>query len=499
MNATVVAFLLYLGVMILVGILSYQKTKNASDFFLGGRSLGPWFTALSAEASDMSAWLLMGLPGLAYATGLQSAFWTAVGLVLGTYLNWLIVAKRIRHYTINAGNSITIPEFLTNRFHDKTNVLNIISSLFILFFFIFYTASGFSACAKLFVSVFNISYGSALLLGVFVILLYTLLGGFFAVCSTDFIQGSIMFVALVFTAIFGIAALGGVKDAFQSVAAFGEEFVNPFVAPEGQSISAKEIISSIGWGLGYFGMPHILVRFMAIRSSEEVKLSRRIAMFWVIIAMAAALIVGIIGKAYLNNSLSDALREQVFIESLKGLFPAFIAGIFLCSIFAASMSTADSQLLVAASAFSKDVYKPLIRKKASDNEMLIVSRITVLVVALIAIFIASDENSKIFDIVEYAWAGFGAVFGPIILCSLFWRKTTKLGALLGMVVGGVVMIIWANLSGGPGGIFDLYELVPGFVAGLIAIFLGSIFDKSDNKEVFAEYDKISASYKQQIK
>lgn len=246
-------------------------------------------------------------------------------------------------------------------------------------------------------------------------------------------------------------------------------------------------------------MPHILVRFMAIRSSEEVKLSRRIAMFWVIIAMAAALIVGIIGKEYLNNSLSDALREQVFIESLKGLFPAFIAGIFLCSIFAASMSTADSQLLVAASAFSKDVYKPLIRKKASDNEMLIVSRITVLLVALIAIFIASDENSKIFDIVEYAWAGFGAVFGPIILCPLFWRKTTKPGALLGMVVGGVVMIIWANLSGGAGGIFDLYELVPGFAAGLIAIFLGSIFDKSGNKEVFAEYDKISASYKQQIK
>lgn len=268
-----------------------------------------------------------------------------------------------------------------------------------------------------------------MLLGVFVILLYTLLGGFFAVCSTDFIQGSIMFVALVFTAIFGIAALGGVKDAFQSVASFGEEFVNPFVAPEGQSISAKEIISSIGWGLGYFGMPHILVRFMAIRSSEEVKLSRRIAMFWVIIAMAAALIVGIIGKAYLNNSLSDALREQVFIESLKGLFPAFIAGIFLCSIFAASMSTAGSQLLVAASAFSKDVYKPLI-KKASDNEMLIVSRITVLVVALIAIFIASDENSKIFDIVEYAWAGFGAVFGPIILCSLFWRKPQNSGPCL---------------------------------------------------------------------
>lgn len=495
MNLTVVAFLLYLGAMILVGILSYQKTKNASDFFLGGRSLGPWFTALSAEASDMSAWLLMGLPGLAYATGLQSAFWTAVGLVLGTYLNWLIVAKRIRHYTIHAGNSITIPEFLTNRFHDKTNILNIISSLFILFFFIFYTASGFSACAKLFVSVFDISYGTALMLGVFVILLYTLLGGFFAVCSTDFIQGAIMFIALLFTAIFGIAALGGVKDAFQSVAAFGEEFVNPFVAPKGQSISAKEIISSIGWGLGYFGMPHILVRFMAIRSSEEVKISRRIAMFWVIIAMAAALIVGIIGKAYLNNALPEALREQVFIESLKQLFPAFIAGVFLCSIFAASMSTADSQLLVAASAFSKDVYKPLIRKKASDNEMLIVSRITVLVVALIAIFIASDENSKIFDIVEYAWAGFGAVFGPVILCSLFWGRTTKLGALLGMIVGGFVMIIWAKLSGGPAGIFDLYELVPGFIAGLIAIFLGSFFDKSDNQEVFEEYNKINAAYK----
>lgn len=475
------------------------ENKECVGFLFGRPFTWPLVYSLKCRSLGYVCLAFNGTPGTCICHRAPVAFRTAVGLVLGTYLNWLIVVKRIRHYTINAVNSITIPEFLTNRFHDKTNVLNIISSLFILFFFIFYRASGFSACAKLFVSVFNISYGSALLLGVFIILLYTLLGGFFAVCSTGFIQGSKMFVALVFTAIFGIAALGGVKDAFQSVAAFGEEFVNPFAAPEGQSISAKEIIYSIGWGLGYFGMPHILVRFMAIRSSEEVKLSRRIAMFWVIIAMAAALIVGIIGKAYLNNSLSDALREQVFIESLKGLFPAFIAGIFLCSIFAASMSTADSQLLVAASAFSKDVYKPLIRKKASDNEMLIVSRITVLVVALIAIFIASDENSKIFDIVEYAWAGFGAVFGPIILCSLFWRKTTKLGALLGMVLGGVVMIIWANLSGGPGGIFDLYELVPGFVAGLIAIFPGSIFDKSDNKEVFAEYDKISASYKQQIK
>jgi sodium/proline symporter len=488
---TALAFALYLGSMIAIGIITYKKTHSTSDYFLGGRSVGPWFTALSAEASDMSGWLLMGLPGVAYFTGLKEAFWTAAGLIIGTYLNWFFVAKRIRKYSIHAKDAITIPEFLANRFHDKSNVLKTISSLLIIIFFIVYTASGFLASAKLFNAVFGLNYYIALILGVIVILGYTLLGGYLAVVTTDFFQGSLMFIALVLTAIIGTALSGGPGEAVSKLGEFGQQFINPFVATPGTKFGAIDIISALSWGLGYFGMPHILVRFMSIRSNEEVKTSRRIAMVWVTIAMAAALTVGVIGKVFLLPLVyeSQGAAETVFIASMQQIFPTFIAGIFLCAILAASMSTSDSQLLVAASAFSKDVYKAFLRKDASDKETLAVSRITVLVITVIAIFLAMDPSSSIFDIVSYAWAGFGATFGPVIIASLFWRKSSRNGAVAAMVGGFVTVVLWKQLSGG---IFDIYELLPGFIAASLCMIVFSLLEKHPDKEMLSEFDKFQA-------
>ncbi|MDD3057927.1 MAG: sodium/proline symporter PutP [Sphaerochaeta sp.] len=488
---TALAFALYLGLMLAIGFFTFRKTKSTSDYFLGGRSIGPWFTALSAEASDMSGWLLMGLPGLAYFTGLQEAFWTAVGLLVGTYLNWLLVAKRMRKYTIHAKDSITIPEFLTNRFHDKSKVLQTISSVIILVFFVVYTASGFLACAKLFTAVFGMNYYAALILGVVVILGYTLLGGYLAVVATDFLQGSLMFVALVATGLIALFAIGGPAHTFTELAKFGEHFINPFITPPGTTYGFLQILSALAWGLGYFGMPHILIRFMSIRSNAEVKTSRRIAMVWVTLAMAAALLVGVVGKIFLLplEYASQSAAESVFIASMQKIFPTFIAGFFLCAILAASMSTADSQLLVASSAFSKDVYKAILRKDASDKETLLVSRITVVVITIIAIFLAMDPNSSIFDVVSYAWAGFGATFGPVILASLFWRKATKNGAVAAMVGGFLTVIIWKQLSGG---LFDVYELLPGFIIASILMIVFSLLDKHPDPEMLEEFDAFVA-------
>lgn len=486
MVATIIAFLIYMIVLIYIGISSYKKNNNVGDYFLAGRSLGPWMTALSAEASDMSGWLLMGLPGVAYIFGLKEAFWTAAGLILGTYLNWLFVAKRLRKYTIHAGNSITIPEYLTNRFHDDKNILATISSLLILFFFTVYTASGFLTCAKLFVNVFSLNYYVALALGVAIILVYTLLGGFLAVASTDFIQGIMMFFALVITVIAACIALGGLSETYNAVAQLGKEFITPF--SDKTEFNLLSIISALSWGLGYFGMPHILVRFMAIRGNNEVKLSRRIAIVWVVIAMIAALLMGVIGHAYLLPSefTTQAAAESVFIVSMQKLFPAFIAGLFLCGIMAASMSTSDSQLLVAASAFSKDVYKAVIKKDASDKETLNVSRITVVVVAIIATFLALNPSSSIFEVVSYAWAGFGATFGPVILLSLFWRRSSKNGAIASMIVGFITVILFKQLSGG---IFDVYELLPGFIAAVITMIVVSLIDKTRDEQMYKEFDE----------
>ncbi|MGP1510895.1 MAG: sodium/proline symporter PutP [Treponema sp.] len=489
----IAAFVLYLGFMVVIGLRYMSKNNSALDFFLGGRKTGPWMTALSAEASDMSGWLLMGLPGLAYLGGMKEAFWTAAGLVVGTYLNWLIVAKPLRKCTIAFGDSITIPEFLTNRFKDKSHVLAAISVVFIVLFFTIYTASGFVACAKLFNSVFGLPYYAGLTIGLVVILSYTILGGYLAVCATDFIQGALMFIALIITTSVMIAVLGGPAQAFEKVnnfaaramaGEFGDIMKEKFIA--NQSYSAVSAISAAAWGLGYFGMPHILVRFMGIRSNTEIKLSRRIATVWVITAFVGAVVVGSTGTAYLSGVLAPEMAETVFSASMQQMYPSFVAGLFLCAILAAAMSTADSQLLVASSAFSRDVYKGLLKKDAKEKEVLNVSRITVFVIAAVAFVIALNPKSSIFSLVSYAWAGFGAAFGPVILLALFWRGMTRNGALAGLIAGGVTVITWHNLKGG---VFNIYEILPGFFACLIFAVAFSLLQKNKDAEMLAEFDK----------
>ncbi len=488
------AFVLYLAVMVFIGWTYMKKNASSADFFLGGRKVGPWMTAFSAEASDMSGWLLMGLPGVAYLIGgFWEAFWTAVGLIIGTYLNWLLVAKRLRKYSIHSSDSITLPEFFTNRFKDRSRLIALVSVIFILFFFIIYTASGFVACAKLFSSCFQISYSWALILGIAVVLTYTLLGGYLAVCATDFIQGTIMLAALLISASGMVIALGGPEAAVLKIAEFGNSAVGAFGSDSPDNplyagtFSSMSIVSALAWGLGYFGMPHILVRFMGIRSNHEVKISRRIAICWVILALAAAVAVGIIGRAYLfPEYLTKSAAETVFAVSIQKLFPGFIAGIFLCGMLAAAMSTADSQLLVASSAFSRDIFKGWIKKDASEKTVLNVSRITVLAVAFIGFLLARDPNSSIFSLVSYAWAGFGATFGPIILLALFWRGLTRNGVLAGIIAGGVTVVVWHNLKGG---IFDLYEILPGFIiCGLVAVII-SLLNKNKDPEVLKEFDE----------
>ncbi|MDR2600947.1 MAG: sodium/proline symporter PutP [Spirochaetaceae bacterium] len=487
MISVMAAFALYLGGMIFIGFRTSKKASTAEGFFLGARSAGPWVTALSAEASDMSGWLLMGLPGVAYLGGMKEAFWTAAGLILGTYLNWLFVAKRLRKYTIHAGNSITIPEFFTNRFKDKSHLLSLISVVFIIIFFTIYTASGFVACAKLFNSVFGLPYFAALVLGIAVILVYTLLGGYLAVCSTDFVQGTLMFVALILTSVAGCVSLGGPVEAAAKLNALSAGFLNPFSGADGGSFGLMQIISALAWGLGYFGMPHILVRFMGLRSNRDTKISRRIAMIWVVAAFAGALLVGAFGRIYLSpmDLSQNGAQDAVFIETIIKMFPGFIAGIFLCAILAAAMSTADSQLLVAASAFSRDIYTVFLNKEASEKQQLLMSRITVLAVAGAAALIAMDPASSIFGLVSYAWAGFGATFGPLVLLSLFWKGATRNGALFGLIAGGVTVIVWKHLSGG---LFDLYEILPGFLVCFVITVVVSALDKPANAAVTAEYE-----------
>ena len=499
MISHILAFVIYLGFMIMIGVMYAKKNNSSSDFFLGGRKVGPWMTALSAEASDMSGWLLMGLPGLAYLGGMKEAFWTALGLVIGTYLNWLIVAKPLRKCTIAFGDSITIPEFLTNRFKDKSKVLSTVSVIFIILFFTIYTASGFVACAKLFNSVFGLPYHVGLVLGTIVILLYTVLGGYLAVCATDFIQGTLMFVACIVAAAVMVVVLGGPGNAMESVAAFsqraisgefGEAMKEKFLA--NQNFGIVPIISALAWGLGYFGMPHILIRFMGIRSNKEVALSRRIATIWVVIAFIGTLIVGSLGTVYLPEILSPSAAETVFSATIQKMFPAFIGGIFLCAILAAAMSTADSQLLVASSAFSQDIFKGLIKKDASVKEVLSISRIAVFIIAAVAFVLSLDENSSIFGLVSYAWAGFGATFGPLVLLALFWKGATAKGAIAGLIGGGVTVVAWHNIPATVAPIFGVYEILPAFIVCLVLAVVVSLLDKNKDPEMLAEFEKFKA-------
>lgn len=495
MISHILAFVIYLGFMIMIGVMYAKKNNSSSDFFLGGRKVGPWMTALSAEASDMSGWLLMGLPGLAYLGGMKEAFWTALGLVIGTYLNWLIVAKPLRKCTIAFGDSITIPEFLTNRFKDKSRVLSTVSVIFIIIFFTIYTASGFVACAKLFNSVFGLSYHTGLIIGVAVILLYTIMGGYLAVCATDFIQGSLMFVACIVAAIVMVVVLDGPSNAIESVAVFsqraisgefGDAMQQKFIA--NQNYGIVPIISALAWGLGYFGMPHILIRFMGIRSNKEVALSRRIATIWVVIAFIGTLIVGSLGTVYLPNILSPNAAETVFSATIQKMFSPFIGGIFLCAILAAAMSTADSQLLVASSAFSQDIFKGLIKKDATTKEVLNISRLAVFIIAAIAFVLSLDENSSIFGLVSYAWAGFGATFGPLILLSLFWRGCTAKGAIAGLITGGVTVVAWHNIPASVSPIFGVYEILPAFILCLVVTVVVSLLDKNKDAQMLEEFD-----------
>ena len=496
----IIAFVLYLGMMIFIGVKLMKKNNSSEDFFLGGRKMGPWTTALSAEASDMSGWLLMGLPGLAYLGGIKEAFWTAVGLAVGTYLSWLIVAKRLRKCTICYGNAITIPEFLNNRFNDKRKILGTVTVLFNILFFTIYVASGFVACAKLFNSVFGLQYRVGLIIGLVVILAYTITGGYHAVCTTDFVQGSLMFVALILTGTIMILNLGGIGNAIEKVNEFGQRAMSgefnsvsekmQEAFSKNQSYSIVSIISAVVWGLGYFGMPHFIVRFMGIRSNHEIKVSRRIALVWVLIALAVAVLVGSLGSVYLlPKILNTAAAETVFSETLKQMFPPFIAGIFLCAILAAAMSTADSQLLVASSSFSQDIFKGVIKKNASDKEVLNVSRITVLVIAAIAFVLALDETSSIFSLVSYAWAGFGGTLGPIILLSLFWRGATNKGAIAGFICAGITLIVWNKVPASVHPVFGVYEILPAFLINLLVTVCVSLADKNKDSTVLAKFDE----------
>ncbi|MCQ2610942.1 MAG: sodium/proline symporter PutP [Treponema sp.] len=507
MIAKIIAFILYLGVMIFIGLRTASKNNSSADFFLGGRKVGPWVTALSAEASDSSAWLLMGLPGLCYLGGVQETFWTALGLIAGTYLSWLFVAKPLRKCSIAFGDSITIPEFLSNRFNDKSHLLSIVSVIFIVLFFTIYTASGFVACAKLFNSVFGLPYHAGLAIGLVVILCYTITGGYTAVCTTDFVQGTLIVVAFVVSAVIAVFSLGGPAQAMEAVKGFnaqaiagdfGEALKNTFVANGQYNDKVMNIISALAWGLGYFGMPHIIVRFMGIRSNAEVKKARRIGITWMIIAYVGTFLIGTLATVYLKNNgiiLGDAVQgfatgdaETVFSATMLKMYPAFIAGIFLCAILAASMSTADSQLLAASSAVSQDIFKGLVKKDAEEKEVLNVSRFTVFLIALVALFLSLNPNSSIFGLVSFAWSGFGGTFGPLVLLALYWKRTTASGAIAGLICGGIVDVVWHYVPASVNPIFGLYEIVPAFVACLVVTIVVSLLTKQD-AEVASNFDK----------
>lgn len=505
MNGTLIwilgTFAAYMLMMLIIGA-SYMKTgKSTEDYFLGGRSLGGWVVALSAQASDMSGWLLMGLPGSVYAFG-TGQMWIAVGLLLGTIANWLIISGRLRRYTIVANNSLTLPAYFENRFHDKKRILLGISSIVIVIFFLVYTASALASGGKLFSSVFGVSYHLSLTISAVIILGYTFMGGFMAVCVTDFIQGMLMVVALVTVPVVAYAMMGG--DVSASLAQTGVEAANFLnVMKNGDNnFSAVEIISQLAWGLGYCGMPHILVRFMAVKNQKELNKSKSIAIIWVVISLAMAVVIGVIGRAYLYPTVLGAdggSTETVFIEMITRLFTQdvylpIVAGLFLCGILAAIMSTADSQLLVTASSMSEDIYKGIIKRDASEEKVMKVSKYTVLAVAVIAYFIAWDPNSSIMGLVSNAWAGLGAAFGPTVLMSLFWRRCNLQGAVAGIVSGGLTVIIWDYIplvSGQTlGAVTGLYSLAIGFLISIVLIVIVSLCTKAPDASIVAEFDRV---------
>lgn len=471
-NSIVIAtMVLYMGVCLGLGVLAWRRTSNLGDFILGGRSLGSWVTALSAQATDMSGWLLMGLPGLAYASGFDGV-WLLLGLAVGTWLNWRWIAAPLRAATEKLDNSLTIPDFLERRFDDRSRVLRSVAALFILIFFVFYTSSGFVAAGRLFESLFGLPYPQAMFWGSIVMLAYTFLGGFLAVSWSDVLQGTLMFLALVLVAAIGVGLAGGFASMFARLETLDAALLDPFIADNGQSLGLIGILSLLGWGLGYAGQPHILARFMAAKSVGHITVARRVAMWWVVIVLAAAVLVGLTGRLVLPSALTGTDTEKVFIVMSTTFLPPALAGLCLAGIMAAVMSTASAQLLVASSAFTQDFYGSLFRPQAGTGELLWAGRLSVLTIAVLAFVIALDPGSTVLDLVAWAWAGFGAAFGPVVILALYDRRTTRNGALAGILVGGLTVILWKQAAA-LGGIFGLYELVPGFVFSMLAILLVS--------------------------
>jgi sodium/proline symporter len=506
-----IAMVCYMAVVIGIGIYFAKRSNQSSeDYFLGGRSLGPWVTAMSAEASDMSGWLLMGLPGVAYWCGLSDAAWTSIGLALGTYINWLLVAKRLRRYSAVAGDAITLPDFFSNRFHEKKKVIMTLSALFILIFFTVYASSCFVTCGKLFSTLFGASYQSMMIAGAVFVVIYTFLGGFLAESASDFMQAVVMIFALTVILITGTLAAGGLQavvDNAKSIPGFFTFFgiASPSVdangiqqvangAPvfgEAGSYGFLTIISTLSWGLGYFGMPQVLLRFMAIRKTDELVRARRIATVWVVISLTAAVLIGLMGRAMfpVHETLNTASgAENVFIVLSRHLLPPLLAGLVMAGILAATISSSDSYLLIAASAVSLNIFKGILKKDASDKQVMTMSRIILLLIAVAGVIIAMDENSVIFTIVSFAWAGFGAVFGPIMLFSLFWKRTTQAGAVAGMVTGGVVVFLWKLVLKPLGGVFGIYELFPAFVLSCLAILVVSLLTPAPSAQIQQEFD-----------
>lgn len=497
-----ISFIVYLLLMIGIGAYCSVNTKNTEDFYLGGRKLNGWVAALSAQASDMSGWLLMGLPGAIYLYGLGEA-WIAVGLFLGTTLNWMVVAGRLRRYTICAGNAITLPVFFENRYRDKSRILLGVSSVFIILFFLVYTASAFASGGKLVSAVFGLDYHVAVTIGALVILVYTFLGGFMAVCETDFVQGMLMLAGLLAVPLLAYCAIGSTQTQSlieqSGVAGGSVSFSNPFM-DNGKPIGLVTIVSNLGWGLGYFGMPHILTRFMAVSSERELKKSKVIATVWVVISLSFACFIGWIGRAYMMpNVLFENESENIFIRMIIKLFTEryalpMIGGVFLCGILAAIMSTADSQLLITSSALTEDLYRGILNPKASEKTALMLSRYSVFTVAILAYLIAWNPESSIMGLVSNAWAGFGSTFGPVVLLSLFWRRANRNGAVAGMIFGGLTVIVWdyfplvdGNTIGQATG---LYSLIPGFFLGFFSMVLFSLLTPKPSADILKEFDAV---------
>ena len=476
-------FVIYIVLMLLIGWFAFRQTHDLSDYILGGRRLGRWVAALSAGASDMSSWLLLGLPGYAYAAGFE-AIWLPLGLLLGTYLNWRFVAQRLRAYSIKADNALTLPDFFERRFQDRTRLLRIISALFILLFFLFYTSSGLVAGGKLFETVFGMDYEWAVAAGTLAIILYTLMGGFLAVSWTDLAQALLMAAALLIVPVMATQSVGGWEATRAAMEARNPALLDAFTDTSGQTLTAIAIMTSLGWGLGYFGQPHILARFKAVRTDREVAQARRIAVTWTALTLLGATLVGFAGIAYLPEPLGEADRETVFMVLVGALFHPVVAGVLLAAILAAIMSTADSQLLVSSSALAEDFYKAIIRPQAGNGELVAVGRGAVVLVAGLAFMFAMERDSQVLDLVAYAWGGFGAAFGPAILLALYWPRMTWTGALAGIITGGLTVVIWSQLDGG---FFELYELVPGFIAAAVAIVIVSLASPAPNADILRRH------------